>query len=167
MYQLGDQVVYGIHGVCTVTKVEKQMVDRKFITFLVLEPIGQEGTRYLIPAENETAMKKIHPVLTREQLDVLIHSEQIRSGIWNRDENARKQSYRELICSDDRVSIMRALWVLYRQKKEQELAGKKLHQADENFLRDAEKLLAGEIGVIMNLQADQAKAYLRKQLHDQ
>lgn len=124
MYQLGDQVVYGIHGVCTVIKHEKQMVDKKLTTFLVLEPIGQEGTRYLIPAENETAMKKIHPVLTQEQLDVLIHSEQIRGGIWNRDENARKQSYRELICSGDRVSIMRALWVLYRKKKNRNWQGR-------------------------------------------
>ena len=29
MYQMGDQVVYGIHGVCRIVEEEKRVVDRK------------------------------------------------------------------------------------------------------------------------------------------
>ena len=40
MYHIGDQVVYGIHGVCRIVDEEKSTVDRKTVTFLVLEPVG-------------------------------------------------------------------------------------------------------------------------------
>ena len=165
MYQVGDQVVYGIHGVCTVTDREKQVVDRKTVTYLVLEPVTQAGARYLVPTHNEAAMKKLHSILTPEQMQALIHSEEVRSDGWNRDESARKQSYRELISSGDRVLLMRMVHTLYRHKKEQALAGKKVHLSDENFLRDAEKLLSSEISVVMSLTYEQARAYLRKELN--
>jgi RNA polymerase-interacting CarD/CdnL/TRCF family regulator len=42
--------------------------------------------------------------------------------------------------------------------------GKKFHLADDNFLRDAEKLLASEIAVVMDMQPDEARNYLRNQL---
>ena len=54
---------------------------------------------------------------------------------------------------------------LYSHKKNQISAGKKVHLADDNFLRDAEKLLASEISVVMNLPAEEARAYLRKALN--
>jgi CarD family transcriptional regulator len=112
-------------------------------------------------------MNKLHPVLTPEEMERLLRSGEIRSVGWNRDENARKQSYRELISSGDRVALMRAVCTLYRHRKEQIQAGKKVHQADENFLRDAERVLAIEIGVVMNLPYNQALAYLQKELNAQ
>ena len=49
MYQVGDRVVYGIHGVCNVIDREQLVVDRKTVSYLVLEPLGQEGTRCMVP----------------------------------------------------------------------------------------------------------------------
>jgi CarD family transcriptional regulator len=167
MYQVGDQLVYGSHGVCRIVGEEKRRVDRKTVAYLVLEPIAQEGTKYYVPVHNEVAMNKLHPVLTPEEMERLLRSGEIRSVGWNRDENARKQSYRELISSGDRVALMRAVCSLYRHRKEQIQAGKKVHQADENFLRDAERVLAIEIGVVMNLPYNQALAYLQKELNAQ
>ena len=57
MYQIGDQVVYGIHGVCCVVEQEERVIDRKRVTYLVLEPVGQDGSRYLVPTHNAAAMQ--------------------------------------------------------------------------------------------------------------
>ena len=165
MYQTGDRVVYGIHGACIVAEREKRLVDRKMVSYLVLEPVGQEGSRYLVPTHNETAMAKLRPMLTGEELDALLGSGEIRTDCWNRDENARKQSYRELIASGDRVSLLRMVHTLYRHKRAQTEAGKKVHLADENFLRDAEKVLSGEIAAIKGISQEEARAFLRKGLN--
>ncbi len=165
MFQIGDQVVYGIHGVCRVSDQEERVVDRKRVTYLVLEPVGQEGSRYLVPSHNQAAMAKLRKMLTPEELTELLQSEQIHSDGWIREENVRKQVYREKIGSGDRVVLMQLVCTLNRHKKEQQAAGKKVHQCDENFLRDAEKLLAGEVAVVMGLEYPQALAYLREQLH--
>ncbi len=78
MYQVGDQVVYGIHGVCCVADQEERTVDRKRVTYLVLEPVGQDGSRYLVPTHNAAAMAKLRKMLSREDLERLLLSEEVR-----------------------------------------------------------------------------------------
>ena len=164
MYQLGDKVIYGAHGVCVVAQEESRIVDRKMVTYLALEPVGQEGSRYLVPTHNSAAMAKLRPMLTAPELTALLSSDQVRQDMWIRDENQRKQTYRELIGSGDRVRLMQMVHTLYMHQKDQQAAGKKIHLCDDNFLRDAEKLLAGEFAIVLEMDADAAKQYVRSQL---
>lgn len=164
MYQAGDRVLYGIHGICRVVDQEERIVDRKHVTYLVLEPEGQSGARYLIPMHNAAAMSKLRAMLSREALEALLQSDTVREDGWIRDENQRKQLYRELVSSGDREKLMQMVCTLYRHKAAQTAAGKKVHQADDNFLRDAEKLLCSEVASVMELEYDQARVYLREQL---
>lgn len=165
MYQVGDQVVYGIHGVCCVADQEERTVDRKRVTYLVLEPVGQDGSRYLVPTHNAAAMAKLRKMLSREDLERLLQSEEVRADSWIRDENQRKQTYRDLISSGDRVKLMQMVCTLYKHKAAQAAAGRKVHLCDDNFLRDAEKLLASEISIVMDMEFDQAKKYMKEHLN--
>lgn len=166
MYQAGEKVVYGIHGVCLVADRETRTVDRKQVTYLVLEPVGQTGARFLVPAHNAAAMAKVRRLLTKEELETLVMSEEVRSDSWIPDENRRKQTYRELISSGDRVRLMGMIRTLYRHREAQKAAGRKCHISDENFLRDAERLVSGEISVVLGYDQAQTKAYLKERLID-
>ena len=101
---------------------------------------------------------------TPEELTELFQSEQIYTDIWIREESFRKQAYREKLGSGDRVVLMQMICTLYRHKERQLAAGKKVHQCDENFLRDAEKLLAGEVGIVLDMPYPEALAYVRQNL---
>lgn len=166
MYQIGEQVVYGVHGVCRVVDREERVIDRKRRTYLALEPVGQDGSRYLVPTHNETAMSKVKRMLTKEDLAALMESEEVKADGWIRDENQRKQTYRELIGSGDRAKLMQMVRTLYRHKTAQAAAGRKIHMCDDNFLRDAEKLLTVEVSIVMGIDADQAKQYIRSRLKE-
>ena len=166
MYQLGDQVIYGMHGVCRVADVENKIIDRKLVVYLVLEPVGQEGSRYLVPTHNAAAMGKIHALMSREELMILLLSGFVRENAWISDEGRRKQSYRELITGGDRPLITQMVATLYRHRQELSASGKKFHMCDENFLRDAEKLLSSEIAVILDMPANEAREFLRKTLKE-
>ena len=166
MYQIGDQVVYGVHGVCRVVDQEERVIDRKRVTYLALEPVGQDGSRYLVPTHNAVAMSKLKHMLSKEELTQLMDSEEVRSDGWIRDENQRKQTYRELISSGDRAKLMCMVRSLYRHKAAQAASGRKVHLCDDNFLRDAERLLTGEVAIVMEMDADQAKQYLRSKLKE-
>jgi len=167
MYQVGDRVVYGIHGVCEVVAIERRRVDRKELTYLALEPAGHGNSRFLIPAHNEVAMSKLQRILTVPELESLLRDDSLHDGQWIAVENLRKQRYRELTAGADRRAILEMLSTVYRHKQAQIAAGKKVHQCDDNFLRDGEKLIAGEIAVIMNLDFPQALAYLRQHIQAQ
>lgn len=164
MYEVGDRVLYGSHGICCVVALEERKVDRKKAVYLILEPVGHGGASYLVPAHNAAAMAKLSPMLTRAELDALLTSEEIREPYWVPENNLRKTQYREIINSCDRVKILRMIRGLYRHRDSRLAEGKKFHQSDDIFLRDAEKVIASEIGCVMELELQQAKQYLREQL---
>ena len=111
-------------------------------------------------------MSKVKAMLSREELSRLMDSEEVRSDGWIRDENQRKQTYRELISSGDRAKLMQMVRTLYRHKASQAAAGRKVHLCDDNFLRDAEKLLVGEVSIVMDLDQDHAKQFIRNKLKE-
>lgn len=166
MYQAGDWVVYGVHGVCRVVGTEKQLVNRKRTLYMVLEPLSQSESRFYLPAENPATLAKLRPVLSREELAALIDSDEVRQDAWIQEENRRKQHYRELIGCGDRMALMRMITSLYRYKAAQLEMGRKFHQSDDNFLRDAERLLASEISLVMELPPEEARNYLREHLQN-
>ena len=165
MFVAGDRVLYGSHGVCRVMALEERKIDRKLVTYLALEPEGQAGSSYLVPTHNAAAMAKLSPILSREELESLLTSDVIRGGDWVEDGNQRKLLYRELISSGDRVKLLQMICALYRHKEARLAEGKKFHQSDDGFLRDAERLIASEIACVMELDPQQAKAYLKEKLN--
>ena len=164
MYQIGDQVVYSTHGVCRVVAQEQRVVDRKEVTYLALEPVAKDGSRFMVPTHNAAAMGKIRPMLTPEQWQDLLRTPRIHEGQWIPVDNRRKQVYRELLGNGDRLPILEMICSVYRHKEHQFAVGKKVHQCDDNFLRDAERIIAGELAIVMNMEFPAALAYLREQL---
>lgn len=160
MYQVGDLVIYGIHGVCTITDVEERTVDRKKIQYLVLEPREQCGSRYLVPCGNPNAMAKLRPVLSRQELEALLDSGEVRRNVWIPDENQRKQHYKKLINSGDRAALLQMVCTLHAYRKAQAAAGRKFHLCDENFLRDAQRLLSTEFSVVLGIAPAEVTDYV-------
>lgn len=86
------------------------------------------------------------------------------ADVWIEDENQRKMCYRELINSGDRISLIGMIRALLKHKQAQEAAGKKFHLCDENFLRDAQKLLSTEFACVLNIEPDQVGDYIKNAL---
>ena len=164
--QIGAQVVYGIHGVCTITDTEVKTVDRKKVEYFVLEPNEQPGARFYVPTHNQVALSKLRPLLTPEELEVLLSSEDTHRDCWVADENQRKQKYRELINSGDRASLISMIRSLHKHKENQLAAGRKFHLCDENFLRDAQKLLSSEFSLVLGIPQSDVGAYIEKKLYE-
>ena len=89
MYQLGEFVVYGVHGVCLVSQIQERRVDRMTQQYLVLEPIGRGGSQYLVPMHNPAAMSKLSPLMTPQELEGLLSSESVKTDCWIPEENRR------------------------------------------------------------------------------
>ena len=164
MFQIGEKVMYGVHGVCLIAAQEQKQVDGKTVAYLVLEPINKDGARYLVPAQNPAALAKLRRILSQEELHGMLESRKVKDGLWIAQENLRKQRYRELISGTDTFALMQAICAAYRHKEEQAAARKKLHLCDENFLRDAEKILIEEIEQVLSLTQNEAKQLLRSKL---
>ena len=161
MFEIGQWVMYGIHGVCRIAGTEKQLVNRKRSEFLVLEPLSKAESKFYLPLGNPAALAKLKPVLSEEELRALLSSPEVREDNWIDEESRRKMYYKELITRGDRKEILQTIYALYRYKAAQMEAGKKFHLCDDNFLRDAEKLMSSEIALVLEMTMEQARDYLR------
>lgn len=164
MYQPEDKVVYGIHGVCVVVGTELRTVDRKKVEYFVLEPVDQPGTRYYVPMHNPNATAKLRPLLDATSLIALLHSEEAQRDAWIQDENQRKQRYRELINGGDRAALLSMIGSLHRHKEQLAAQGRKFHLCDENFLRDAEKLLNAEFSQVLGIEPGRVGEFIIQNL---
>ena len=45
MYEIGQQVLYGSHGVCTVTGVERMRFGKTKANYYILEPVEKAGAK--------------------------------------------------------------------------------------------------------------------------
>lgn len=158
-YKCGDTVVYGVHGVCSIVSLEERTVDRKKVTYYILEPNDQPGTRFFVPVHNEAAVAKMKRIITKQELDDILRSDTYAQS-WIEDEGQRKQYYRELIVSGDRSALVRMVRCLYIHKRKQQESGKKFHLSDENFLKDAQKLLDSEFAHILDIPREKVKDYV-------
>ena len=161
MYQKGQKVVYGIHGVCMIVDLEIKNLDRKKVQYYVLEPVDQPGARYYIPTQKPAAVAKLSPVLSRQELEAMLFNQDIPEGTWIADENQRKQKYRELISGSDRAALLAMVRALYIHKEQQAALGKKFHLCDEGFLRDAQRLLCSEFSMILGISPQEVAQHIK------
>ena len=166
VYKPGDKIVYGIHGVCEILEVVTRIIDRRKRDFYVLQPIGQTADRFFVPTDNAAALAKMHTLLSRDDIENLFNMNVDLDGIWISDDNQRKQRYRELISSGDRKVLVYLIKVLHIHRAKQQAQGRKFHISDENFLRDALKLLSSEISYVLNISQPEATEYLKGKLLD-
>ena len=164
MLSVGQLVIYGIHGVCKIAGVEVKTVDRKKVEYYVVEPVSQAGACFFVPSGNPVAVAKLRPILSREELDSLFTDLGNWKSVWVAEENQRKQYYRELISSGDRKSLLAMILALHSHRAAQQEAGRKFHLCDENFLRDAQRLLCMEIAVILQTDEPGALSYLQAKI---
>ena len=166
MYEIGEMVLYGIHGICTITGIERLRFGKDRANYYVLEPREQPGSKFYVPVANEAAVAKLRSLLSREELLALLHSEDVRHYPWIPDENQRKLRFRELINSGDRAQLMGMIGALHRHRREQLAAGRKFHQFDENFLNDAQKLLNAEFALVFDLEPAAVSSFILRELEN-
>lgn len=167
MFQIGERVVYGFHGVCTVAEMEERVIDRKKTVFMVLEPQEKHSSKFYIPTHNAAAMAKVKRMLTAEELEKLFVSDSVRNCQWIQDEKRRKMLYRELISAGNREKLMGMVRCVYAYKDQQAKEGKRVHLCDDNFIRDAERLLIGEVSAVFQMDEDTARQYIRAKLREE
>lgn len=163
-FAVGDMVVYGIHGVCRITGLERRVVDRKSIEYFVLEPTNTDVAKFYVPTQNPVAVAKMRKVLTKAALNALLESREIRENNWIADENARKDKYRQLITRADCAELIPMIRALYIHKQQQLSAGKKFHLCDENFLKDAQRLICTEVSQVLGIAPEEVGPYIQSKI---
>lgn len=164
MLEMNDIVSYGAQGVCRITGLTEKHFGDVTMEYYVLEPVYQKNSTIFVPINNDKLVAKMRKILSADEVYELIRTVPDQQVEWIEDENQRKQQYQEILSSGDKRRLMRTIKALYTHRKEQYAKGKKLHQCDERFFKEAEDLLYNEFALVLDIKPDQVLPFIIGQI---
>lgn len=165
MYNIGDVFIYGTSGVCRIADIQQEDFDGKEKTYYILTPVSDLKSTIFVPVDNEKLISKMKKILSAEEIMELIKSIPAQDNIWIENINLRREKYRKIIGEADREELLSLLKTLYERKKELTLIGKNLSVYDERFLHQAQKIIHGEIALVLQMQIEDVEPFIIKTIN--
>lgn len=165
MLKIGEKVLYGSAGACTITDIcTKKFGDAGEREYYVLVPVHDSRTTLYVPVDNEALQAKMKKLLSAEELEELIQSMPKEEPVWIVDEKTRQEKYKAMLKSGDRRDLISITKAMYSHRKKMLSMGRKLHMADEKLFREAEKLLCDEFAVVLDINPSEVMPFIINKL---
>ena len=141
MLEPGQTVLYGTEGICTIEAIETLRIGGKRSKYYVLRPVYRTRATIYVPTDNELLCSRMRPVLSEPEIESLLQSAAGESISWIDDPNERKQVFAQILSGGEQLRI-----------------------ADEQTLRDAEKLLNDEFAHVLHIPQQDVPDYIRSRM---
>jgi CarD family transcriptional regulator len=164
MFAIGEAVLYGSQGICTVEGIEEMKVGRTKARYFVLRPVYRNSSTVFVPADNEQLLQKMRPVLSKEALHALLREAAQTELQWIDDIAQRKVAFQAILAEGERTQLLQMLQLLYLHRQALHQRGKHLRTADDQLLRDGEKLIHDEFAYVLQIPQQQVNEYIRNYL---
>ena len=165
MFQLGDLVVYHTTGVCRVegiTTPNMTGADRNKL-YYQLKPLQQDGVIYC-PVDNPKV--RIRPIISREEalalIDLIptIHAEACRAPTLQ----ALAQRYQAAVHSSDCRDLLEMMMSIHAKQRQAETQKRRLGLVDERYMKQAERLLHGELAAALDIPFESVPEYIAQRV---
>lgn len=163
-FQVNDVVLYGTEGVCRISEITTQDFMGESTEYYVLKPVYSTGSTVFVPVANETLTAKMRRILSPEEIYALIRAMPDEELAWISDDGERRTRCREIVQAGDRRALVGLIKSLHLHGDRQRERGRKLHAADERFLREAEKILYEEFAHVLNIKRDEVLPFILEQI---
>ena len=158
--RVNDAVLYGIDGICHVTRVTTKIIDGKPEEYYVLHPVDQETTTIYVPTANETLVSRMHRLLSLDEVIELIRTIPEEETIWIEDDTKRRTAYGQILLGGDRRELLKLIKTLYQRAQELKHGKRKMHAADEKMMKEAEKRLYDEFAHVLRIEPEQVLPFI-------
>lgn len=167
MFEKGELIMCGGHGVCRVIDITGNPIDRfdKEKKYYVLEPVFEKASTIYTPVDNDKIVMR--RIMNKEEAEKLIaHIAEIDT-VWIQEEKRREQTYKEAISTYDSRSLVQIIKTLYQRKRSRIDEGKKVLSSDEQYLHKAEELLYSEMSLALSIPKDKVVSYIAEAVDKQ
>jgi CarD family transcriptional regulator len=160
MFAVGEKIIYGENGVCTVEKIEPLQISgtSKDKLYYHLSPLIGSGM-YFTPVDSAAYMR---PVMSREEADALIDAMPgIEPAIcndnrFNHVDAFYKELFRQHSC-EALVAIVKGLRLRMSEKKTKSSRA-------ESTMKRAKDILHGELSIALGLEVKDVENYIRSRV---
>ena len=160
VFAIGEYVVCGSKGVCTVeniTRLDISGVD-KTREYYILKPLYLLGSTVYVPVDS--SKESMRRVLKREEAEALIATIPGIPLIDITNEKLSEQAYRECMKTNRCEEWVRIIKTIYLRKQKRLQAGRKVTAVDARYFHLAEESLYGELAVSLEMSKESVEAYI-------
>lgn len=162
MFSVGDKIIYGENGVCTVEKIAPLAMSgaSKDKLYYHLCPLVGSGT-YFTPVDSDAYMR---PVMSRQEAEALIDAMPgIEPAICNDNRfNHVDAFYKELF----KLHTCEALVAIVKGLRSRMAERKTKSSRAEATMRRAREMLQGELSVALELDMQEVESYIASRIGD-
>jgi len=166
-YEVGAHIRYGGVGICLIARIEEVPYpgDRPTRLCYVLKSVTKAGMEITVPLDHEVLCAKIQPIRTKKEIEALIADAVSQEPQeWQSVRKLRTTEFRRVISGGDAAELMQLIRCIWERRKHLHKTGKHLSAADDNALKDAERILVDEFSFSLNLPAGEVNRYLAERL---
>ena len=163
MFKIGDKVVYGQTGVCTVTDIcEKAFIKNQKREYYVLKPNNFDNNLIYAPKEGGKIFMR-HPV-TRIEAEALVDSIPNIIDKLSGEDEITKEEYVNKINNHSLEDLVELTAFIYSKKQNALMLKKRLNAIDEKYMKISENLLFGELSEALGISFDEVLPYIEKRI---
>lgn len=160
MFKVGDLIVYGNTGVCTVEKIGKpELAGVEEKDYYTLSPYYSKNSKIFTPCDNDKVVMR--PVISKKEAEKLLQDIPQIQLLVITDEKKREERYKEIMKSCDCRNFVSILKTIYNRKKVRLAEGKKVTASDERYFNMAEDKLYGELAIALGVEKSQMKTKMK------
>lgn len=162
MFNANQVVLYGSNGVCKITEITNKKVGNDSIEYYVLKPMCSNTSTLFVPTQNEQLVGKMRDVMDADEIYDILKNLKEEDNVWIDNKNDRFLACKEIISHGDGVELVKLIRQLHNHETQQNSKGKKLHIADERFLKEAEKMVCDEFSLVLDIERDEVMPLILK-----
>lgn len=158
MFGIGDYVICGNKGVCTVENITTLNITgvNKEREYYILKPLYMAGSTVYVPVDSpKESMRK---VLEREEAEKLIKEIPNIPLLVITNDKFSEQMYRDCIRTNDCEDLVKIIKTIYMRKQKRIQAGRKVTAVDAKYFHMAEDHLYGELAVALNISRKEVES---------
>lgn len=161
MFEIGEYVVFGTEGVCTVEAIgplDMEGVSKEKL-YYTLAPVGRVGNnRIFAPVESKRVVMR--RIITEPEARDLIRIIDDIEPLEVADDKRREETYKAILQSCDYIKIVQLIKGIYARRVARHEIGKKLPAIDERYFSMAENSLYSELSFPLNIHKDEVRDYI-------
>ncbi len=161
MLKVNDYVVYGSTGVCQITNIVKEEYSGNETEYYVLHPVFHNNMTIKTPVNNPNVYMR--PIFTKDEVLSLIASLPDKETFSIDDGKQRTQrtvTFKAALKTGNNEDWVKVIKTIYLEKEAKSAINKKIPKTDEEIMNTAEKYLAEEFAIALNISPDEVVPYI-------
>ena len=155
MYNVGEMVFYGGHGVCEIEEITTMTVS------------NEERQYYRLKSHVQPTLSLFHPVVTdKPKISKMLASEEIEKILmifknepseWIERSIDRAKAHKKIMETKDQFLIAQMINTILRKELELQAQGKKLYAQDQELVRSVMAILSDQISISLMISKEEVQ----------